>query len=104
MGILKTTGIPRMLRLFGEKCTAEIDGSPVDFYGIFDEQNILETTEGPSVILQGCVLTVAKSVAQNLPRDTRITIGDVVWQVTEVLRIDDGELARLSIRGDNDPC
>lgn len=104
MGILKTTGIPRMLRLFGEKCSAEIDGSPVEFYGIFDQQNELQTTDGVSVILAGSSLTVSKSIGSNLIRGLSISINGVTWYVREVLMMDDGEIAKVSIVSEASQC
>lgn len=104
MAKLKTTGIQQMMRVFGENCRVTIDDTCIDFKGIFDQENQLETVDGVSVILQGSVLTVPKNIAIRLARGMEIQVDDTTWYVREILRTDDGEIGRISITGDESQC
>ena len=82
----------------------KVADSTIEFNGIFDQENQLETIDGVSVILQGSVLTVPKNIAIQLIRGMEIKIGNDLWFVREVLRTDDGEIGRISITGEESQC
>lgn len=96
-----TKGIKTMLKKMGILCEASLANECVEFYAVFDRQNVLETADGMQVIIEGSVLTVEKSVADKLVRNTTIKSGEwddeKTFYVREVLYQDDGELARVSI-------
>ena len=99
-----TKNINTILRMTGQQCSTLIDGQTTTFYGVFEQQNVLEDANGISVVIAGSSLTVAKSIANKLERQSEIIIDDKTWYVREILFIDDGEIARVSIVTEKDQC
>lgn len=98
------TGIKTMFKMCGTNCSVTVDNQTSDFKGIFDQSNELETVDGVSVILMGSSLTVEKHIGMQLTRGLPVMVGGVEWYVREVLFMDDGETAKVSITKDDSQC
>lgn len=82
----------------GESWSAS--GSSSIFYGIFDQENRLDTdTSGQTVIIAGSVVTVLTSDATSFAFGTKLVraVDNKIWTVGEKLKVDDGILSRLTV-------
>ena len=88
-----------MLRRAGDVWTATIDNELVEFFAVFDAENRLEDdSSGLPVLIAGSVLTTLYSTAKKLSFGQELTDSDEsVWTVREVVRTEDGTLARVNI-------
>jgi hypothetical protein len=84
---------------FGLPCSATVSGSVLSFYGILDTHQANVPMDNGSFSLQTAytTLTVLPSIADELPRNSYITVVSGSYQVRDKLLADDGSISHLII-------
>ena len=91
--------VPVLLRRTGTLWETDINDECVEFYGVFDDEEGLETdTTGKPVVVRRATLMCETSVAKKFQfKQVLVDEDDNKWQLHETLKESDGALTRCVI-------
>lgn len=87
-----------MLNDIGDTCTAVVGGTVVTFPGVFSirSETQLDNSNQPVVITHTSLL-VTTDTASTLKSNTRITVNDKTWKISQKYLTDDGSTTELML-------
>lgn len=98
MRTLATEFIDTMLEVAGVQCSAMLSGSFVSFYGIINQSDkVMFDDRNQPYLSDGNVLTVNRTIGDQLSPNTAITIDGDAFQMTQKLTKAIGDTVLVSV-------